>query len=106
MADISVTELKERLDKGEHPRLIDVREPHEHQLGHLDGSELIPMAELPVKLEELATLKDQEVILYCRSGGRSGAMTTFMTSNGFKNVRNLAGGMLAWQKEIDPALQV
>ncbi|MCB0685350.1 MAG: rhodanese-like domain-containing protein [Saprospiraceae bacterium] len=75
--------------------LIDVREPYEHQEFNI-GGQLIPMSSLPNAIADLADSKDKEVILYCRSGSRSGMAQQFLQQNGFKNVWNLTGGMLAW----------
>ena len=100
MADISVQELKERLDAGTAPRIIDVREPHEFNLDHI-AAEHLPMGQVPGRLAELASHKDQELVIVCRSGGRSGNIANFLKSQGYSQVRNLTGGMLAWQANID-----
>jgi rhodanese-related sulfurtransferase len=105
MSDISVKELKSRLDAGTAPKIIDVREPHEYEAGHI-AAESIPMGEIPGKLADLAQYKNQELVICCRSGGRSGNITNFLRSQGFTNVRNLTGGMLAWQSQIDPRFKV
>lgn len=105
MSEITVKELKARMDKGENVVLLDVREPYEHELGNIGGAN-IPMGTLPSQLEDLEELKEQEVIVYCRSGGRSGAMCSFLRQAGFNKVLNLTGGMLAWQDEVDPSLKV
>lgn len=105
MADITVTELKERLDRGEKINLIDVREPHEFELSNL-GGRLIPLGTLPGMLDELADWKDQEVIVHCKSGGRSGQAAAFMRQQGFTHVRNLIGGILDWKSKIDPSIPV
>ena len=97
--DISVIELKKRLDAGEKINLIDVREQYEYDEFNL-GGELIPMGTLPGKLEDLETLKDEEVIVHCRSGARSGTAKMFLTQSGFTNVRNLIGGVLDWQAQF------
>lgn len=93
--NITVQELKKKIDAGEKFVLIDVREPYEHQEFNIGGS-LIPMSNLESKIDDLAEHKDQEVILYCRSGNRSGIAQQFLLQKGFKNVLNLTGGMLAW----------
>lgn len=93
--NITVQELKKKIDAGEKFVLIDVREPYEHQEFNIGGS-LIPMSNLENKIDDLAEHKDQEVILYCRSGNRSGIAQQFLLQKGFKNVLNLTGGMLAW----------
>lgn len=105
MADITVQEVKQRLDAGEKLNLIDVREVHEHQTANIGGVN-IPLGTIAMKLDELADLKDKEVILYCRSGGRSGSATQFLRQAGFTNPRNMIGGSLAWKAEIDPTLNV
>lgn len=93
--NITVQELKKKMDAGEDFVLIDVREPYEHQEFNIGGT-LIPMGNLPNSLNDLAKHKDEEVILYCRSGNRSGMAQQFLLQNGFKNVLNLTGGMLSW----------
>lgn len=94
--DISVQELRERLDKGETLNLIDVREPNEYEVDNI-GATLIPLGELPYRVDELDGLQDQEVIVHCRSGARSARAQQFLEENGFTNVRNLVGGMLAYR---------
>ena len=97
--DISVIELKKRLDAGEKINLIDVREQFEYDEFNL-GGELIPLGTLPGKLEDLETLKDEEVIVHCRSDARSGTAKMFLSQSGFTNVRNLIGGVLDWQAQF------
>ncbi len=99
MNDITNAELKERLDKGEKITVIDVREPYEFEEYNI-GAQLIPLGELPGKLDELAHLKDQEIVVHCRSGARSANAKMYMMENGFTNVRNLLGGMMAWQENF------
>ncbi len=105
MTDITVTELKEKMDNGESIILIDVREPHEYELSNL-GGRLIPLSLLPAALEELADSKEEEIIVHCKSGGRSAKAAAFMRQQGFKNVRNLLGGILDWKNKIDPRLPI
>ena len=95
MTDITCQELKERMDKGEKLTIIDVREPHEYEEFNI-GAQLIPLGELPFRLEELEQFKNEEIIVHCRSGARSGNAKMFMIESGFTNVRNLTGGMLEW----------
>ena len=94
--DITIEELKERLDKGEALTLIDVREEYEFDEFNI-GAKLIPLGELPDRLDEIEALKDQEILIHCRSGARSGRAKEYLESEGFSNVRNVLGGMLAWQ---------
>jgi len=94
--DINVQELKERLDKSDDSLvLIDVREPHEHEEFNV-GGQLIPLGSVPHELDDLEEHQDDEIVVYCRSGKRSGVAQSLMEQAGFKNVRNLEGGMLAW----------
>lgn len=96
MADITVTELKEKMANEDGFILIDVREPHEHANFDIGGN-LIPLGDIPAALGDLEEYKDNEIIVYCRSGRRSASAQHFLQQNGFKNVRNLEGGMLAWE---------
>lgn len=97
--DISVIELQKRLLVGEKINLYDVREQFEFDEFNLGGI-LIPLGELPGKLEDLEDLKQEEIIVHCRSGARSGTAKMFMMQNGFTNVRNLIGGVLDWQAQF------
>ncbi|HEX6193324.1 MAG TPA: rhodanese-like domain-containing protein [Chitinophagaceae bacterium] len=100
MQNISVEELKSRLDQGEQINIIDVREPHEHTEFNIGGT-LIPLGKIQtMQVEELDDLKEQEIVIYCRSGNRSGQACLILDTLGFKNTKNLTGGMLAWQEKI------
>lgn len=99
--DITVDELKERMDRGDAPVLIDVREPHEHAICQIPGAILIPQAQLPQQLASFDP--DQEIVVHCRSGVRSARAVAFMRQRGFAKARNLAGGILAWIDQIDPS---
>ncbi|WP_353717719.1 rhodanese-like domain-containing protein [Dyadobacter sp. 676] len=98
--DITVEELKERLEKGENLHFYDVREEHEYEEDNL-GAILIPLGELPDHLDELEPLKDEEIIIHCRSGARSGKAARYLESQGFSNVRNVLGGILAYRELED-----
>ncbi|QIX62891.1 rhodanese-like domain-containing protein [Hymenobacter sp. BT18] len=98
MADITPTELKQRQANGENPIIIDVRETWENEEVRINGSRNIPLGELPGKLDELDELKDQEIIVHCKGGSRSASAKAFLTQQGFGNVRNLLGGMQAYQQ--------
>ncbi|MDZ4667216.1 MAG: rhodanese-like domain-containing protein [bacterium] len=99
MVDITVQELHERMQKGEKLNIIDVREVYEYEEFNI-GAQLIPLGQLPGMLAELADLKNEEIIVHCRSGARSNNAKMYMMSEGFVNVRNLLGGMMAWNSEI------
>ena len=95
---ITVAELQQRLKNGEKLNLVDVREPQEHEEFNI-GGELIPLGKIQtMEVEELESLKEQEVICYCRSGNRSGQACQILDMLGFANTKNLQGGMLAWNK--------
>ncbi len=100
MTDITCEELKERMDKGEKLNLIDVREEYENEEFNI-GGKLISLGTIPSSLNELEELKDEEIIVYCRSGARSGKAKMFLMSNGFTNVRNLIGGMMNWRSTFN-----
>lgn len=106
MEDITVKELNERRSGGTAPVMVDVREPFEWNMQHLPGVHKISMGDIPAKLGEMEAWRDQELVIICRSGGRSGRITEYLRQQGFSNVRNLMGGMLAWKKEVDPSFQV
>jgi rhodanese-related sulfurtransferase len=98
MDNISAEELKRRMDAGEKINLIDVREPDEYAEFNL-GGRLIPLGKIQsMQIEEIEDLRDEEVIIHCRSGKRSLVACLFLETLGFKNTRNLAGGVLAWQE--------
>ncbi|MEA5428861.1 rhodanese-like domain-containing protein [Arcicella lustrica] len=97
--DITVEELKERIDKGENFNFLDVREEYEFDEQNL-GAKLIPLGELPDRLDEIEAWKEEEVIVHCRSGARSGKAKAFLTAQGYANVRNVLGGILAYN-ELD-----
>ena len=98
MKDISVQELKIKIDQKEDFFLLDVRQDFEHAMYNI-GGKLIPLAELPSRLAEIDENKEREVVVYCRSGMRSATAKQFLLQNGFSNVKNLLGGVLSWQKE-------
>jgi rhodanese-related sulfurtransferase len=100
MENITPEELKQRLDSGEQLNIVDVREPHEHADFNIGGT-LVPLGQIQaMQVDELEDLKDQEVIVYCRSGNRSGQAAMILETMGFQNVKNLAGGMLKWEEKF------
>jgi rhodanese-related sulfurtransferase len=97
MQPISVEEVKARLDAGDSLHLLDVREPFEHENFNIGGV-LLPLGRVQsLQTDDIDAWKDQEVICYCRSGNRSGHACLILETAGFTNVRNLSGGMNAWQ---------
>lgn len=103
MKEITVQELKQKIDSKEDFQLIDVREPFEYEMSNLNG-ENIPLA--GVTLEASKISKDKPVIMQCRSGARSAAALMQLEQLGYTNVYNLKGGILAWAAEFEPGMKV
>ena len=99
--EMQVEELKQKLDAGDDIFVLDVREPHEYQICNI-GGHLIPLGELPKRVNELDS--SREIVAHCRSGMRSAKAVGFLKQAGFKKVRNLAGGILAWADRVDPKM--
>jgi adenylyltransferase/sulfurtransferase len=99
--EITAVELKKKLDAGEKPFILDVREPNEYQINRIPGSVLIPLGELPRRYQELP--KDREIISQCKMGNRSAKAMDFLKTVGFTNVKNLKGGILDWVDKVDPS---
>lgn len=99
MKEITVTELKKRLDAGEQLNVIDVREPDEYNEYNI-GAKLIPLgAIMGMQWDDIEDLKDEELIVHCRSGKRSMQACMMLEQGGFKNTVNLTGGVMAWQEQ-------
>lgn len=104
LPELTAAELKQRLDTGEPLTLIDVREPFEWEIANLEkhGARLIPLSDIPDRIGELDP--SEEIVLYCRSGGRSAGAARFLIANGFEHVWNLSGGIKGWSTDVDPNL--
>jgi molybdopterin/thiamine biosynthesis adenylyltransferase/rhodanese-related sulfurtransferase len=102
--DIDAKELSERLQRGERLRLIDVREPHEWDIAHIDGAELVPLAVLPEHMHEFDSAEN--MVFLCKSGSRSARAVSLLRTAGFRKVRNLRGGINAWSRDVDPAVPI
>ncbi len=102
VARVTPSELKARLDAGERPVVLDVREPWELERARLPGVVHIPMGEIPARLGELD--RGSEIIVMCRSGGRSMQVAQFLEANGFSSVANLEDGILGWARDVDPSV--
>jgi len=99
MQTITVDELKTRLDAGEDIHLLDVREPSENADFNIGGT-LLPLGDIRnMNTDAIDDWKDEEIVAYCRSGNRSGIAAQFLEHVGFKNVKNLVGGMIAWRQK-------
>ncbi len=103
--EISVQELKEKMDNGEALFLLDVRQPYEHEQANIGGT-LIQLDQLPARMAELEGHKEEQFIVYCRSGARSGRAVQYLKALGFSGATNLKGGMIAWSAKIDPTMTV
>jgi molybdopterin/thiamine biosynthesis adenylyltransferase/rhodanese-related sulfurtransferase len=102
--DITATELAAKLNNGAGLRLLDVREPHELQISHLDDATLIPLGQLASRLAELDSA--EEMVVFCKAGTRSARALELLTSAGFRKVKNLKGGINSWAREVDPSLPI
>ena len=102
MREITPVELKAKQDRGDEFLLIDVREPGEFELCRIPGAKLIPLGTIPQRMSELDP--DAEIVLQCRSGKRSADALMFLQANGFTNLTNLRGGILAWADDVDPTI--
>jgi adenylyltransferase/sulfurtransferase len=100
--EMTVKELKRRMDAGDDIVVLDVREPHEQKISNIGGV-LIPLGELPARVHELDS--NREVVAFCRTGGRSARAVEFLQASGFDRVWNLKGGIHAWSDEIDPTVR-
>jgi sulfur-carrier protein adenylyltransferase/sulfurtransferase len=100
--EIEPAEVKSKIDRGDSFVLIDVREPHEYQICKIPFARLIPLGELPKRVNELDSA--DEFVVHCKSGVRSAKAQEFLKQAGFKKVLNMKGGILAWSDKVDPAV--
>jgi rhodanese-related sulfurtransferase len=101
MKNITVEQLKEKLDSGEKVNLIDCREPHEYAEYNI-GGKLVPLGKIQtMQIDDIEDLKDEEVIVHCRSGQRSMMACMVLDQMGFTNTNNVVGGILAWKEKFD-----
>ncbi len=100
--DLDVAEVKSMIDSGEDFILVDVREPHESQIASISKATLIPLGQLPMRLNELS--KDSNIVCHCKSGMRSAKAVDLLKQNGYLRVRNMKGGILAWSDKVDPSV--
>jgi adenylyltransferase/sulfurtransferase len=99
---VSAAQLKAMLDSGKQVTLLDVREPQEWQITHLEGAKLIPLGEVPARMNELDTA--DEIVVYCHHGMRSARAITFLQKMGFSKLKNLVGGLDAWAINVDESM--
>lgn len=103
MEQMSPQELKARMDRRQTPALLDVRDDWETKLCRLENATHIPVEEIEVRVDELNP--DDELVVYCHQGVRSAAVAEYLRRQGFKNVKNLAGGLDAWARTVDPSMR-
>ncbi|HEU5021983.1 MAG TPA: rhodanese-like domain-containing protein [Bryobacteraceae bacterium] len=101
--EITPAEVKARLERGEHIRLIDVREPEEHAICQIEGAELIPMRTVPQHLQDLDG--DIDLCVFCHHGVRSLSVVDWLRRQGVENCQSMAGGIDRWSLEIDPQVR-
>jgi adenylyltransferase/sulfurtransferase len=102
VGEIDPIALKSSIAQGEKPMLLDVREPYEYQLCRIEDAKLIPLGQLPSRLNELSKL--DAIVVYCHTGVRSARAVELLKGSGFENVRNLRGGIKAWAERVDPRM--
>lgn len=102
-ATMTAQALHARLQSEEKPVIVDVREPSEFQDGHIEGAKLAPLGSVEQGVADIA--KDREIVLVCRSGRRSGKAQELLAARGYTNLRNMEGGMLAWEKNAYPVVK-
>jgi adenylyltransferase/sulfurtransferase len=100
--EIDPTTVKQMIDRGDNFVLVDVREPHEYKICNIPTAKLIPLGDLPKRVNELDT--SAEIVAHCKSGARSAKAVDFLKQAGFKKVKNMKGGILAWSDKVDPSV--
>ncbi|MBI5187019.1 MAG: rhodanese-like domain-containing protein [Nitrospinae bacterium] len=102
--DIDVAEAKKNIENKKYDLILDVRTQEEYNgdLGHIQGSKLLPMQEIDRRMEELSSFKGKNILVYCAAGGRSSRASDILSKNGYSNVENMAGGMTEWNKRGYP----
>jgi adenylyltransferase/sulfurtransferase len=100
--EVTPRDVKSLLDKGEKFVFIDCRLPNEYEITHIEGTQLLPLQQLPQRIGELRGRENEKIVVHCKSGARSLSFTQALRQNGFKDVRSMAGGILLWNKDINP----
>jgi len=104
MLEIDCRSVADRLKSGDDLVLLDCRERDEHALVKIEGAQLMPMSEMQARVEELAGLRDRDVVIYCHHGSRSLQVAVWLAGQGFGKVKSLSGGIDRWAVEVDPTL--
>lgn len=102
---MTVTDLKAKLDAGEDFLLLDVREPNEWEIARIDGAHLLPLSKFADEWETtLSDHREKPIVVHCKMGGRSQRVCEFLAAQGFSDLANVAGGITAWADHIDPTI--
>jgi adenylyltransferase/sulfurtransferase len=102
--EIEPQELQKKLDSGEELLLLDVREPFEWDVVHIEGARLVPLGELPQRIGDLEPWRNRAIVVHCHHGGRSRSACHLLLSHGFDQVVNLRNGIDGWSLEVDPSV--
>ena len=100
--EIDPVEVKHKMERGDRFQILDVREPHEYLICNIPGAKLIPLGELPKRVNELDTAV--EIVAHCKTGMRSAKAVDFLRQAGFRKVKNMRGGIIAWSDKVDPSV--
>jgi adenylyltransferase/sulfurtransferase len=100
--EVTPRQVKSMLDRGEKFVFVDCRLPNEHQITHIEGARLLPLQQLPQRIGELRGSEGEQVVIHCRTGGRSMQFAKLLAQQGFKNAKSMAGGILLWNKDVNP----
>ena len=104
MKSVTATELAAFLKLPDAPRLLDVREPEEFEIAALPNARLVPLGQIPARVEQIVDWKNEPIVVYCHHGIRSMHAINFLAHAGFTDLTNLSGGIDAWSREVDPKL--
>ncbi|HXV27436.1 MAG TPA: rhodanese-like domain-containing protein, partial [bacterium] len=104
ISDISVEELKEKIEQKQDFFLLDVREPFEYEISKIEGATLIPLGQIESRMAELESYRNKEIVAHCKMGGRSRRALEILKAKGFKRLKNVTGGIDAWAQRIDPSV--
>jgi rhodanese-related sulfurtransferase len=102
--EITACEVRSMLQRGDDLHLLDCREPQEHRVASIEGAQLVPMGEIPGRLQELEAHADRTVVVVCHHGVRSLQVARYLREQGFEDARSMTGGIDAWSREVDPTV--
>ncbi len=103
-SEITCSDVKTRLDRGDNFLLLDCREEDEYAVAHIAEAKLLPMSQIAERVGEIQAWKSEPIVVHCHKGVRSLRVTSWLNAQGFENVQSMAGGIDAWSEEVDPAV--